>query len=472
MKGRGGLNDRGVLLEVRGNKGIVMTPDGRFETVPVASTARAGDEIVFPRRTRLMELFAAPAPRRRPGVRAIAAALILGLMLALVTEAVRVRGTAVAYVEVDINPVVELGINRYNRVISVEGLDEDGREVVKGLDLANLELEEAVESIAGVAQARGYVDPAREDHTVLITVTPAEGASVAPEITQRAETAREAVSKRLESNNVRGTVQVIHTAPEVRQQAQKLNLPRGRLALMLKAKEKGIDVFDIISATPVAPAAPTAPSAPREDGGKSADEDPAKGGGKGTGKDTSKGAGEGAGREPAKGTGKSTDAARPGGPTGKGAHTGEGAPDGEDKGPGNESGSALEVKRSVELEEIIKDAREEKDWRRLIEKFGEEIKKQIKAGEDDKRGPERPGTKDGERKEKDDDKKGTNSRRPQDPRVFEWKRPSGSRSSRSESIKSVWERWTRGVREARFEYMDDDDAGDRGEGEKGKEDEN
>jgi hypothetical protein len=278
-------------MEIRGDEGVALTPDGRFEWVPVGPGARVGQEIAVPRR-RLWGSSVHPASRRKAGVGAIAAALILGVLSAFLLEAVRARETAVAYVEVDINPAVELGVNRFSRVVSVEPLDEEGGRIVEGLDLESAPVEEAVESLADAAEEKGFIAPGSGENTVLITVTPAPGASLHPDLEQKVESARSAVSKRLEAKNAQGTVQVILAAPEVREQAKSMNIPPGRLAIMLKAKEKGVDI---------------------------------------------------------------------------------------------------EAKPPGEIEEVIRGAKEEKDWPRLIEKFGEDIRKELKQRREHPAGGGPPG---------------------------------------------------------------------------------
>ncbi len=446
------MKDKGILLEVRGGKGIVMTPDGRFERVAVAPSDSVGDEVRFDRRSNPIERLAAfryRAGRLRVG--AIAAALIIGLVLALAGEAVRVRGTAVAYVGVDINPAVELGIDRNNRVVSVEGLDEDGRDVIEGLALKRMALEQAVEKLAGAAESKGYVGHRQEDNTVLITVTPARGNDVDPEVKRRVEAAREAVSRTLESKNVRGTVQVIHTAPEVREQAKKMNVTSGQLAIMLKAKDQGFEVFEA--------------EAPAREPGKETSGAGAEGAAK-PGRGMAEGA---AAKEPgAKGTeekgaeAKGTDAKGTGVTGGRAEGSGDRPAKGSAAKPDAKPAERHVKETARVLEEIIKGAKEEKDWPALVEKFGEEIGKQLKSmttptpaekkgngekGEDDERdGDKRPHTSGG----KPDEKPGPT------PAVKPQVRPGDKARAREES---AWDRWRKGLRKANLKRAGGSDAG-------------
>lgn len=55
--------------------------------------------------------------------------------------------TPTVEISIDINPSIELGINRFDRVISVEGYNEDGKELAESLDLTFLRSAEAVDCL-------------------------------------------------------------------------------------------------------------------------------------------------------------------------------------------------------------------------------------------------------------------------------------------------------------------------------------
>lgn len=55
--------------------------------------------------------------------------------------------TPTVEISIDINPSLELGINRFDRVISATGYNEDGQEMLESLDLNNLDYNQAVELI-------------------------------------------------------------------------------------------------------------------------------------------------------------------------------------------------------------------------------------------------------------------------------------------------------------------------------------
>ena len=50
-------------------------------------------------------------------------------------------------ISIDINPSVELGVNRFNRIISFESYNDDGQELVDSLDIKFMDYSEAVNQI-------------------------------------------------------------------------------------------------------------------------------------------------------------------------------------------------------------------------------------------------------------------------------------------------------------------------------------
>lgn len=63
----------------------------------------------------------------------------------------------VSFVSFDINPSVELGINTFNRVVSAEGINEDGETLLDQFNAVNLSLENAAEVLVRKAALSGYI---------------------------------------------------------------------------------------------------------------------------------------------------------------------------------------------------------------------------------------------------------------------------------------------------------------------------
>lgn len=70
---------------------------------------------------------------------------------------------------IDVNPSVELSINRKNRVLSAEALNQDAEEIMEGMDLKGVDLNVAVNAVIGSMVTHGYLDDL--DNAILVTVS-------------------------------------------------------------------------------------------------------------------------------------------------------------------------------------------------------------------------------------------------------------------------------------------------------------
>lgn len=82
---------------------------------------------------------------RRPQLWQTSLALCAALVLVVGLGAFRLLRTPVAYVSIDVNPSVELTLNRFDRVLSATAYNEDGQRVLSTLSLTGKPCTQAVE---------------------------------------------------------------------------------------------------------------------------------------------------------------------------------------------------------------------------------------------------------------------------------------------------------------------------------------
>ncbi len=91
-------------------------------------------------------------PARRKARRHRRAPLVAALAACLVLAALGIGGVAwawqpYAYVAIDVNPSVELGINRFDRVASTRAYNDDGAQVLKEADVDGMVYEDAIDAL-------------------------------------------------------------------------------------------------------------------------------------------------------------------------------------------------------------------------------------------------------------------------------------------------------------------------------------
>ena len=77
---------------------------------------------------------------------AVAAAACL-VLIALASGGGYVFFTPTAYISIDINPSLELGINRFDRIVSVEGYNAEAEELLDELDIRFLPYQEGIQEL-------------------------------------------------------------------------------------------------------------------------------------------------------------------------------------------------------------------------------------------------------------------------------------------------------------------------------------
>ncbi len=97
------------------------------------------------RRTMARVLSAAKPRRRSRTVPALCAALACVVLLLL--GGYWVYDTPVCAISIDINPSVELGINRFDRVVRVEAFNEDGQLLTSTIHVKHMEYHQAVDAL-------------------------------------------------------------------------------------------------------------------------------------------------------------------------------------------------------------------------------------------------------------------------------------------------------------------------------------
>lgn len=76
--------------------------------------------------------------------------------------------TPVNYVSLDINPSVELGLNAFDTVVSVDPANADGESIVQEENVLNMPVEDAIDSLVEEATDQGFV---KDDGSTVIAVT-------------------------------------------------------------------------------------------------------------------------------------------------------------------------------------------------------------------------------------------------------------------------------------------------------------
>lgn len=147
---------KAVVLETRGREAAILTHDGLVRRVKgIYQTGQVFDYI---------------EPARASALQWVAAVLIAAILLTG-SAGMWINANYVAYAEVslDVNPSILYTLNRRNRVLSVEAVNEDAEAVVEALKVQNVRfatIGDAVEMTLDVLEDQGYLDSASQDYVL------------------------------------------------------------------------------------------------------------------------------------------------------------------------------------------------------------------------------------------------------------------------------------------------------------------
>ena len=164
------------------------------------------------------------------GIKLAAAAAMLALIIGIGFGAgtYRLDHRVVTTVSLDVNPSVELRVNRQERVLEALALNEDARTVMDGMDLEGSDLNVAVNAVIGAMVRNGYITEL--SNSVLISVDSEKDADA--KALQEKLTAE--VSKMLDKREFAGAVlgQTVEPEEELKSKAEEFGITVGKANLI------------------------------------------------------------------------------------------------------------------------------------------------------------------------------------------------------------------------------------------------
>ena len=106
-------------------------------------------------------------PRKTFYMRKYAVAMACCLLLFLGASGCYSYFTPVSAISIDINPSVELNINRFDRVINMNGYNKDGEKLADTINVRFLKYSDAIEKILSSEELKPYLIP---EHLISVTV--------------------------------------------------------------------------------------------------------------------------------------------------------------------------------------------------------------------------------------------------------------------------------------------------------------
>ncbi len=210
---------RAVIVEIKNKTAAVLLADGRIEKIRNSGYTLG----------QVLEITARQASAKRRLVRQLAS---MAAVFAIGSASAFAYYTPYYYVSLDVNPSFEYSVNYFDRVLSVNALDEDGILDESELEtLRNKKIGEAVAETVEQIREEGYLDP-DEPGGILIAVSGnnKEKAEELGAALQEAVKEKEKPGKPME-------VETSSVKKEDIQEAKDLGVSAGKLHLVEKLEE-------------------------------------------------------------------------------------------------------------------------------------------------------------------------------------------------------------------------------------------
>lgn len=224
---------KGIILEINNDKGIILTSSGEFKEIPVSNSQfDIGMEITYDERKKgstAKYLFS------------VAAAAVLVLIFFTTLNFLQPQNV-VAYVTLDINPSLEIALNKENKVISVNPLNDDGKNLIQNLNLVDKGINETIEIITNEAISQEYISSANEENAVVITVISPKGKKSNYDNIVKSEEIADKVKEVTAKQGIVVEAEGLELKHEIRIAANEMELSPAKYLLLLEAWEQGIDI--------------------------------------------------------------------------------------------------------------------------------------------------------------------------------------------------------------------------------------
>ncbi|OPX86345.1 MAG: Anti-sigma-I factor RsgI [Pelotomaculum sp. PtaB.Bin104] len=220
------MKTSGMIVKITGKSCIVLTRAGEYKKVPLPrGGCWLGQIIDVEERTRI------------PYVSWLAVAASI-LMFALVGQFWMGQvPPAAAYLTLDINPSVELGVAADRQVVLARGLNSEGEALLQEIQVLKLDVHEAVERIVAQAISDQFLVETGEN-VILVTMTTGQDEEPLADVNG----IYESVKNQLVISQVSTDVIIEPVDSSVRQEAEKTGLSTGRYILLQNTAKKGVEI--------------------------------------------------------------------------------------------------------------------------------------------------------------------------------------------------------------------------------------
>ena len=204
---------KAVVLEIRGKKAALLCDDGSVIRVNNKGY-EAGQRLILPQQPNTIKV----------AFNMLCAAAVFFLC----TLGIYAYITPYAYVSIDVNPSVEFVLNRFDRVLSVNGVNDDGKDIserIAAFGVRNRSINDAVKFTVDQLWQQEYFSEEGDNFLLLAASSDSEQKAI-----QLTETIERSLSDKAYNRGI--IVRSLRVTPQQVSQAQRLGITPGKLGII------------------------------------------------------------------------------------------------------------------------------------------------------------------------------------------------------------------------------------------------
>ncbi len=226
---------KGTVFKVKPQSLILMTGDFEFKEIKKRASVKIGQEVLFDDHDII-----SPHQHNRRWLALAASLLIFVLFSSALLQEILVPDVY-AYVGMDINPSLELALDKKLEVIQAEARNEDAQKVLQGLSLQGLNLKAAVDTILESCSNQGYINNSTS-HIVISTTINATSVENNVKPANLEAQVLSYTKGQLEKKQAEVNVYVVKVNEEEREEALNKGVSAGKYHLWNKSRENGVEL--------------------------------------------------------------------------------------------------------------------------------------------------------------------------------------------------------------------------------------
>ncbi|SHI60238.1 anti-sigma factor domain-containing protein [Lutispora thermophila] len=206
--------NKGVVLKVKKGKAIIMAEDCSFIEIKSFNGMYEGMEVCFKEGDILKKKVALRSNRY------IAAASFMLLIFSsyLLLSFYQENIAAYAYVGIDINPSIEIALNKKGKIINARGLDEEGKEILKNVDVQKMDSVDGVKAIITKTIEMNYLEEGNTNEITVYAIMDQKGSDNGNQLVEKVE---KAIKEEVVSHSIEGNIITFVSDKKVKKEADK-----------------------------------------------------------------------------------------------------------------------------------------------------------------------------------------------------------------------------------------------------------